>query len=292
VLGNKGEATETGLKLSWERVDIERRFSVSAGKHTDVNSLFACLIGALIAGAFYGFTYVYRSDSWTDMFLERGLIPYVIIFFSGWSLAILLLKWTKLRLQVKALGLEVVPHAHDFVLSRETARDVLERLYTVADDPKKFVLLNRVQRCLSSLRNMGRLADVGELLRTQSENDESVLESSYVLLQGFIWAIPVLGFIGTVVGLSDAISGFGGVLEGNSDMSELREGLRSVTSGLSVAFETTLVALVAALVIQLLTNVLRRKEYAFLNDCDDYCQENLVGKVRVIPNSIVSPGDE
>lgn len=40
------------------------------------------------------------------------------------------------------------------------------------------------------------------------------METSYALVQGFVWAIPVLGFIGTVVGLSQAIGGFTAVLQG------------------------------------------------------------------------------
>ena len=34
------------------------------------------------------------------------------------------------------------------------------------------------------------------------------MDTSYLMLSGFVWAIPVLGFIGTVLGLSDAICDF------------------------------------------------------------------------------------
>ena len=108
------------------------------------------------------------------------------------------------------------------------------------DDPRQFVVFHRITTALSNLRNLGRVTDVGDILRSQAETDESAMETSYSLLQGFVWAIPVLGFIGTVEGLSVAIGGFGGVLASSSDFEQIKVALRGVTGGLSTAFETTL----------------------------------------------------
>jgi biopolymer transport protein ExbB/TolQ len=133
------------------------------------------------------------------------------------------------------------------------------------------------------LRNLGQVTDVDEILRSQAEQDESTMQTSYSLLQAFIWAIPVLGFIGTVLGLSEAIGAFGEVLGGASDVSQLASALRGVTAGLSTAFETTLQALVAALFIQLILTLLRKSEEEFLDSCAEYCTRNVVGKLRVMP---------
>ena len=113
-------------------------------------------------------------------------------------------------------------------------------------------------------------------------NDEDVMEGSYSLIKGLIWAIPVLGFIGTVQGLSKAIGGFGSVLNQTTDIGELRPALQSVTGGLSVAFETTFVALVAALVIQLLLTVVRKGEEQLLDDCKEYCQRHVISRLRIV----------
>ena len=54
------------------------------------------------------------------MFLERGYTPCVMVFFSYWALAILVMKSLKLKLQRNALELSVVPEDTDFVLSVAT----------------------------------------------------------------------------------------------------------------------------------------------------------------------------
>ena len=112
--------------------------------------------------------------------------------------------------------------------------------------PKGTGDVNRVERALSNLRNVGGVSDVSSILKSQSENDEALIHSSYLKIQGFVWAIPVLGFIGTVMGLSKAIGNFAGTLQADTaNIEAIKSNLTNVTGGLSVAFETTLIALVA-----------------------------------------------
>ncbi|MBF0210316.1 MAG: MotA/TolQ/ExbB proton channel family protein [Desulfamplus sp.] len=215
------------------------------------------------------------------MFLNRGITPFFIVFFSCWSITILFIKWRKVVLQQKALDLMVVPQTEDFELTKDTAKNILSRMYGLVDDPKHFVLLNRIERALANLKNIGLIADVSEVLRAQAQNDEDQMESSYALVRGFVWAIPVLGFIGTVLGLSEAIGSFGTVLIKNEGLEYLKTSLQQITSGLSVAFDTTLIALIAALFIQLLMIGLKKKEENFLDDCNDYCHANIISKLRL-----------
>jgi len=216
-------------------------------------------------------------------FTERGPTPYAIVFFSFWSLAILLLKWRKLAMQRQALRFDVVPAEHDFVLSAHTVDQVEDRILATVDDPRRFVLYNRIMIALSNLKNLGRVTDVDEILHSQGEYDESTMETSYALVKGFIWAIPVLGFIGTVLGLSEAIGGFGAVLQASTDMSQIVDALKVVTGGLATAFETTLQALVAALGIQMLLTFLAKAEEEFLDNCSEYCLRKVVNRLRVMP---------
>jgi len=186
-------------------------------------------------------------------------------------------------LQRRALGVSVVPETLGFVLSPRTVDDVMNRIFAACDDPKQFVLFNRILIALSNLRNLGRVTDVDDILRAQGAHDESAMETSYSLLHGFVWAVPVLGFIGTVQGLSVAIGSFGLVLGGGGELTELKESLRAVTAGLSTAFETTFQGLVAALILQLLLTALKKSEEEFLDACMEYCVRNIVGKLRLMP---------
>jgi biopolymer transport protein ExbB/TolQ len=275
--------SETENKLSWVRQDVEQRLLFRGGRHTRVNNMLSALVGLLLTVVFYASLIPFDDSRLAKMFTRRGFVPYVITFFTAWCLAILFFKWRKLVFQRQSLGIAVVPAEHDFVLSPATVNIVLDRTREHVDDPRHFVLFNRMTIALSNLKNLGRVADVDDILRSQAEVDESSMETSYSLLAGFIWAIPVLGFIGTVIGLSDAIGGFGDVLKTAADMESIKAALQNVTGGLATAFETTLEALVASLIIQLMVTFLKKAEQEFLDECSDYCSRNIVNKLRLMP---------
>lgn len=274
------------LKLNWTKNDIEQRFGFHGGRFTTANSVFTFIMALLLAGAFYA-TLVFwlrgipQAKSFCDIFLERGIPTYFIVIFFCWSLSILFVKGSKLREQRRALTIKPVPVDPDFVLNRETANEVLLRLRSIVDNTGHYVLLNRVDRALSNLQNIGRIGDVSEILRSQAEYDENQLSSSFTLLNGFLWSTPVFGFVGTVLGLSEAVRGFGGTLQGASDLSVLKGSLQTVTGGLGVAFETTLVALVCALATQLLISAMQMRESRFLDECNDYCHAHIISKLKL-----------
>lgn len=275
--------TNSEVKLSWVKQDIEQRMAFHGGRFTSVNTWLSALLGALLTIICYGLFLLFPDSSISEMFTDQGKIPYIIVCFTAWSLSILFLKWRKLSLQWKSLQFGVVPADHDFVLSVETVDEVMDNIYKTVDDPKHFVVFNRIVIALSNLRNLGRVADVDEILRSQAEHDESSMETSYALVRGFVWAIPVLGFIGTVLGLSKAIGGFGSVLQSTDDISMIKTALQGVTGGLATAFITTLQALVAALFIQLGLTFLKKSEEEFLDACGDYCVRRIVGRLRIMP---------
>jgi biopolymer transport protein ExbB/TolQ len=210
------------------------------------------------------------------------VIPFLIAFFSAWSGTILYLKSRKLRLQSRTLDLQLVPTAHDFVLASDTAKAVLSHMYECVDHPSRFILLSRIERALSNLSNIGRVSDVNEMLQAQASNDEDQMESSYTIVRGFVWGVPVLGFIGTVLGLSTAMAGFGDLISGGGSIDALKSSLMNVTAGLATAFENTLEGLVSALTIQLALTALKKREERFLDDCKDYCHSNIISRLRLI----------
>ncbi len=104
--------------------------------------------------------------------------------------------------------MRITPDDHSFVLTSATVDIVRERIFLLVDDPRHFLLFNRIMTALASLKNLGQIADIENILRSQADRDESAVHTSYATIMGFVWAIPVLGFIGTVLGLSVAIGGF------------------------------------------------------------------------------------
>jgi biopolymer transport protein ExbB/TolQ len=101
------------------------------------------------------------------------------------------------------------------------------------------------------------------------------------VVHSFLWAIPVLGFIGTVLGLRQAISALGLTLQAGSDLGGIRQGLQAVTAGLATKFETTLIALICAVIIQLVVAFVQSEESDFLDACNDYCHAHVASKLRL-----------
>jgi hypothetical protein len=244
-----GSSSVSSVPLSWTRSDPEQRLAFRGARFTRVNVLLSLVVAALLTVTFYLALAPLEKAYFAEMFVARGPMPYCIAFLFFWSVAILLFKLLKLLVQRRALEHQVIPEDPDFVLSPTSVDEVLKKIYETVDDPKQFVLT----------------------------------ETSFSLVTGFVWAIPVLGFVGTVMGLSQAISGFGGVLATAETIDRLKPALKEVTGGLAVAFETTLIGLLAALVVQLMLTFLKKAEEEFLDDCNEYCVRYVVGRLRLVP---------
>jgi biopolymer transport protein ExbB/TolQ len=300
------------VSLSWEEEDIENRWGVfRGGRFTSVNKIFTFILALGASVAFIGLMFflhgpferpgqnqaqVESSQAETNRagsglkrlanyFVRPGNLyatgPATLFFF--WGVVVSVVKIPKLRLQRRALELAAVPQNREFVLNEATAKTVLDRVRGLVDDTRHFILLNRIDRALSNLHNIGGVSDVSSILKAQSENDENQVASSYAIIHAMIWAIPVLGFVGTVLGLSKAIGEFTNALHAGANPTEIRNHLIPVTAGLSTAFETTLIGLGFALLLHLLSDLVHQKETDFLDECNDYCQANVVAKLRVRP---------
>lgn len=282
-------ANDKPLLLAWSQSDIENRFGFKGGRYTSVNHAFAFLIGALLTGILYVlmlfvFNHVPGMTAISTIYMrpsnQFAVIPATFFCFGG--LAILFLKGKKIKFQKRALELSAVPAEPEFILTESTAATVLARIHSLVDHPRHFILLNRLDRALSNFKNIGQVGDVSAILRAQAENDEDQVASSYTVVNGLVWAIPVLGFIGTVLGLSLAIGRFTATLQAAGDLTLIRASLQGVTGGLATAFESTLVALTFTLILQLVITFQQKREMAFLDECNDYCHSHIVSKLRLV----------
>jgi biopolymer transport protein ExbB/TolQ len=279
-------------RLSVRKGDPEALFGLVPSGGTSVRTAFTGVLGLIVTVAFY-VTLSMTPENWfRSMMMDRGPTQHAAVLLGFWSAVILLFKRQKLAIQRRALARPVVPENQQFVLTRGTAPDILTTIHAIADFPDQFLVFRRILIALSSLKNLGQIGDVDEVLQSMAERDESASATSFGMLAGFLWAIPVLGFIGTVLGLALAIGNFSALLNDQTEVSGIVGSLREVTGGLSTAFETTLVALVIALFLQLWITVQRKAEEEFLDHCQDYCLRQIVSRMRADDSSrasIVSP---
>jgi hypothetical protein len=102
-----------------------------------------------------------------------------------------------------------------------------------------------------------------ELIRHQADLEADQAASSYRVVRLLIWAMPILGFIGTVLGISLAVGGFSQFLTtsvGIDEVAQVTAELGAVAGGLSFAFDTTLIGLVGGLVASVLSTGVQGRE--------------------------------
>ena len=260
---------------------LEDQIQIRAPRSQQVSVVGSFFCGLLLTILIYAIFSFFSDNQVVEMFMDRGPTPPFTLLFFVWALVIIWMKKRLLARQRKALALEIIPPNREFRITANNVGGIVARIERVVDNPGNLILVNRVQHALFNLQNLRQISDVNNMLESQAEADEARLETSYALLRGFVWVMPVLGFIGTVLGLSDAVGGFGDVLRSAKDVTEITSSLTIVTSGLGTAFETTLVALVAAVVIQLRMTFLKKSEEDFLDSCREYCMVNVVRRLRL-----------
>jgi biopolymer transport protein ExbB/TolQ len=151
-----------------------------------------------------------------------------------------------------------------------TAED-LKPIYVKARGMSRTAVLPALVRRLSmEFRKSKSIDRVNSLLDSSLELFMHQLDLRYTLLRYLVWVIPTLGFVGTVIGIADAMSFAGSGAVGVDHL------LAPTTQRLAVAFYTTLVALLQSGVLVFGMNSLQAGEEKVLNDAGQYCLENLV----------------
>lgn len=247
---------------------------------TDPSMLLTFLVGlALTVGAYWGIFLPMRQQYWALLFTDRGWVPYAVVFLTSWSMAILVLKLWKLTHQQRSLTYDLLPLYESREIHRSNIPAFRTHIRQLPLNPRRDFLVRRVLLALEHLEARGNAQQVGSVLQAQSDIDSARVDSSYTMLHVFIWAVPILGFIGTVVGISDAVNQFSGSLQGAEDLDVIKQSLAGVTTGLAVAFDTTLVALLMSMVIMFPSNSLQKAEQDLLNSIDQYCNDHLLQRL-------------
>jgi biopolymer transport protein ExbB/TolQ len=131
----------------------------------------------------------------------------------------------------------------------------------------------RVANILNFVSSRNSAADLDDQMRTLADNDAMALDGSYALMRFIIWAMPILGFLGTVLGITAAIAGI--------DPEQLEKGgAGAVTDGLTQAFDATALALGLTLVAMFLNSMVEKLEQGLLERVDQYADAELAHRFQ------------
>lgn len=214
----------------------------------------------------------------SNLFYKHFLISAVNMLFFTWAMAILWLKLQKLKHQRAALLLDVLPMSLGVEINAHSVGSFIDNLYGLPKKLRDSIMVNRIRKGLELFEAKQDTGDVSHMMDSQSEIDSARIGGSYTILKAFLWAIPILGFIGTVLGLSQAIGGMS--FENVTDVTAVIASINGVTSGLGTAFDATLLGLVLAMALNFPMNSLAKREDDNLNDVDAFCNEVLLPRLR------------
>lgn len=143
-----------------------------------------------------------------------------------------------------------------------------------------------LQGCETTLQNTVAVRRVAEAMHYAQFRPEKGLEDhlkyladlatdrlhqSYALLRTISWAIPILGFLGTVIGITMAIA--------NVTPEQLDSSLPEVTGGLAVAFDTTAQALGMSIILVFGAFLVERSEQTVLNEVEQFGIDHLANQL-------------
>lgn len=125
----------------------------------------------------------------------------------------------------------------------------------------------RIAAVLGFVSHRGSANELDDQMRSLADADALHQDGSFSLLRFITWAIPILGFLGTVVGITQAIAGV--------TPQALERSLNTVTDGLAEAFDTTAAALCLTMVLMFASFLVDRWEQTLLGRVDDLVDAEL-----------------
>lgn len=288
--GEKPTAT-TPTKPETKSPPVSQVLSVTA--NTNVNVGLFILFGIAATVVFYLVLWPFAGTPAQRSYLGRlfmggenasmatGLwVPYAEVFLFFWAVGMLFSKYFKIRRQRRALLFDVLPSDIGEKITTTNLDSFLKYISDLPRDAVGSFLVTRCVRGLEHFRARRSAADTATMLASQSDLDAGSVDSSYTLFHVFIWAIPILGFLGTVIGVSSAVGGFTDTLSSSSDMESLKSGLKNITGGLGTSFDTTLVALSMAMMLTFPVSALQKMEGDVIGEVDEYTNEYLLRRLE------------
>ncbi|HEX5079841.1 MAG TPA: MotA/TolQ/ExbB proton channel family protein [Geminicoccaceae bacterium] len=243
--------------------------------------LLACLIGSI---ALIRFCDVFLSDAWGEILNDRGRSTYpltvqnIMWVVFGLGIGELIVRTRDAFAEHAELGKGYLPEDETTILQAPDLR----RIYAVARSAVQDgaasqgrFLPRLIQRVVTQVQTSQAVDQANALLNSSLELALHEIDLRYSMIRYVIWAIPTLGFIGTVMGIALALQFAGSVdLQDPSLLAQL-------SKHLAVAFNTTLLALVMSAVLVLVQHIIQAYEERALNRAGVYCLDNLINRLYV-----------
>ena len=189
-----------------------------------------------------------------------------------WALAIMGLKAHRTRLEQRMLGRNLMDVPTGTSLLPQDSRDYARALEALPEEEQDFLLPRALMNALQRFATTQSIPAVSESVREQCDIEADRLDSELSMVRYISWAIPSIGFIGTVRGIGDALGQAYKAVEGD---------ISGVTVSLGVAFNSTFVALVLSIIIMFALHQLQLSQERLVLNTQRYIDKHLLRHLSV-----------
>ena len=218
--------------------------------------------------------YFVRTDMWVPRAMTdpANLASYIAF---GVAMMQLLTRWLKIRWERRAFRLDLLADDEEALILPEDALDFRKRLRQLPAADSSFILVRLALGRPPARRAHWSAQDAGEAVRSQAEILQSEGDSRYALVRYLAWAIPSIGFIGTVLGIGQAMGSL------NTDPSDQSAAINASVRHLHTAFGATFVALILSLVLMFFVHRIQADDDSLLARATDWCLRRFVFRMHI-----------
>ena len=197
-------------------------------------------------------------------------ICFILMF---WAFAIMITKALSARAQHRLTKQELVKIVEGTSVLPEDARVYMRSIQSLPAKAQDSLLPRAAMTALQRFESTQEIQHASEAVRTVCEGEADRLDSELAMIRYISWAIPSIGFIGTVRGIGGALGLAHEVFQQGA--------ITGVTENLGIAFNSTLVALVISIVIMFFVHQLQRYQEEMVIDIEAWCDDNLLRHLQV-----------
>ena len=190
-----------------------------------------------------------------------------------WSLLLLARQAHDTRLGRQLLDREYVKIGEGQVVLPEDARVYSRPLESLPKDEQMRFLPRLLMVAYNRFGATRSVQDAAEAVRDECDFEVASMDTKLSMVRFTAWAIPAVGFVGTVRGIGAALQEAQGAMGGD---------ISGVTMGLGVTFNATLTALVSCIIVMFWMHQLQQFQDRLVLDCRTYVDRQLLRKLRVV----------
>lgn len=188
-----------------------------------------------------------------------------------WSVSLLCYKAYLLGRDRKLLDADVLHVPEGLRVLPQDAREYSRQLEQLGTDQRRLLLPRALTAALNRFGATHNVQDAASAAREICESEAARLDSENAMLRYTAWAIPAIGFIGTVRGIGDALSQAHRAMSGD---------ISGVTEGLGITFNATLIALLLSILVMFMLHQLQLAQERFVLETESYIDSRLVRHLR------------